>query len=159
MPVKIKKKKAVTKKTIKKSPQKPARRISRRRAESVVYFNRYIVIGTVTLLLLAFAVALSNKQVINKSVAGASIMRGMYLQTTVNLPDIKNAVSYNIYYKKSSESDFTNAVRDIPAGTKSYTISYLRKGIDYQYKIAAVNKNGSEFLFSDSAPLTDLEGM
>ena len=159
MPKKIKSKKSALKKTIIKSPKKPVRKISRRKAEPVVYFNRYIVIGTVAVLLFIFAIVLPNKQAINQSVAGVSIMRGIYVQATVNLPDIDGAVSYNIYFKKLSESDFTNAVRNIPAGTTTYTISYLKKGINYQYKIAAVGKNGSEFKFTDSALFSNIQGM
>lgn len=88
-----------------------------------------------------------------------SIAKGLYAQVTVDLPEVEGAVSYNIYYKKASENHYDHAVRNIPLNTKSYTISYLVKGADYDHKIVAVDASGKEFWFSPSRPLVNIEAM
>lgn len=76
-----------------------------------------------------------------------------YGSATVTWPAVETAKSYNIYYRKSpnnnnQDADFNYAVRNIPAGTTSYTITHLKRGWTYQYKISAVDASGKEFLWT-----------
>ncbi len=110
--------------------------------------------------MLLFAVfMIANKRTVVRSVAGVSIMRGVFAEATIPLPELDETVSYNIYYKQTTDTTFTHAVRNIPAESDSYTISYLRKGVQYQYKVAAVGPDGAEFWFSDVKPITKIEPM
>ena len=86
-------------------------------------------------------------------------MAGLFNQAVVAIPSVPNAASYNIYYGQVGEQTFTNAVRNIPTNVTNYTISDLKKGVNYQYRVAAVDKNGKEFLFSAVKPLTNLQPM
>ena len=86
-------------------------------------------------------------------------MAGLFAQARVDLPKIDGAVSYNIYYKQDSAGKYTNVAREIPAGVQSYTISYLKKGSEYRYKVAAVNASGAEFWWSEDQNLTNIEPM
>ena len=100
-----------------------------------------------------------HKQEVTQSVAGISIARGLFAQATVLIPQQDNAFSYNVYYKKRSSQEFDNAVRGIAPGVTSYTISYLKKGADYHYKISAVDASGKEFWFSEVKDLDNIEPM
>jgi len=86
-------------------------------------------------------------------------MNGLFNQATVSLPPVPNAASYNIYYRQTGEQTFTNAVRNIPLSVHNYTISDLKKGVNYEYQISAVNSDGKEIYFSDIKPITDLQSM
>lgn len=140
-----------TKKTPRKTP-KPVLAIQ------PVFFRRIVVI-TSCLVLAVVVLILTNKQEINRAVAGTSIARGLFMQSTIVLPAIPNAVSYNIYYKQSSEKDFSNAVRNISPSIHIYTISYLKKNTAYEYRVTAVDNTGKEFFFSDTEPLVNLQSM
>lgn len=94
-----------------------------------------------------------------QSVAGIQITNGLFAQTTVTLPQVDGVVSYNVYYKEKNESTYKNAVRDIPSYVSEYKISYLTKGSEYVYKVAAVDAMGAEFWFSAEKPLENLEPM
>lgn len=96
---------------------------------------------------------------LTRAVAGASIFRGMFAETTVTIPQIYGAVSYNIYYKPVSDSFFHDAARNIPSTSTSYTISYLKKNVRYVYIISAVNQSGAEFWWSGSMPVTNTSSM
>lgn len=122
-----------------------------------IFFQRIIVITT-SLVLVVAAIAFMNRQNVNSAVAGTSIMRGSYLQSTVTLPTVTNAVAYNIYYKQSGKN-FTNAVRNIPLNVHTYTISYLKKNTQYEYRIAALDATGKEFYFSNTKPLSIFTSM
>src|SRR5258708_10917514 len=120
--------------------------------QSYIGFSRTIIY--ISCLLLIFTIiGYTNHKVLTRSVEGASIVRFLYGEETVPLPRITEAVTYNIYYKQTSEPVFTNSVRSIPASITSYTISYLRKGSDYVYRISALNASGSEFWWSSTLPL------
>jgi hypothetical protein len=118
-----------------------------------------IVLVTTAFALFFVAIFVFTKPNVQQSVAGVSIAKGLFNQATVTVPQIANAKKYNIYYKQISEKTFTNAVRGIPPGITNYTISYLKKGQKYQYKIAALNANGQEFWWSQVIPLTNLQSM
>jgi len=120
---------------------------------------RRIVIVSACLVLFVGVVASVDKGAASRAVAGMSITQGLFNQATVPLPPVPNATSYNIYYRQSGEQSFSNAVRNIPPNVTSYTISYLKKGVNYEYQYSAVDKNGKEFLFSPVNPLTNLQPM
>ena len=86
-------------------------------------------------------------------------MNGLFDQATVSLPPVPNAAAYNIYYGQEGTDTFTNAVRDIPPNISQYTLSYLKKGVKYDYRVAALDQNDKEFYFSPTEPLTNLQGM
>ena len=75
------------------------------------------------------------------------------------MPVVEDAVYYNLYYKKDSESEYKNAVRAISPSVSAYTVSYLTKGSHYTYKISAVGSTGAEFWWSEEKPITDLQSM
>ncbi len=128
-------------------PRKPVQNTTR-----IIYIGFGIV-------LFVFGFVFTNRHQITKSVAGVSIMRGVFAEATVQLPRLPGAVSYNIYYRKSGDHTFTSAVRNISPETSSYIISYLRKGVSYEYQVSAENDKGSEFWFSSVEPLTPLRSM
>ena len=120
--------------------------------------DRFIIF-TSCIVLFIFTFIFMDRRSISQSVAGISIVQGLYDQATVGLPSVPGAVSYNIYYRQSSTSSFDQAVRNIPARLPAYTISYLKKGTSYQYRISALNAQGSEFWFSPTQNLVNLQPM
>lgn len=151
------------KKTTRRAPaKKTTRRTTSRASEQLLMlpfsFRRVIFITTAIALFLGVVVYF-NKSDINKAVAGMSITQGLYAQARVELPKVDGAVSYNVYFKQKSSGTYANVARDIPANLSAYTISYLKKGEAYQYKIAAVNASGAEFYWTDESDLTNIESM
>jgi len=126
--------------------------------KKTILFRRIVVIS-VCLILVAVTAILLNKQKVEQSVAGASIMNGLYMQATVTMPVIADATAYNIYYKEDKDKDFVNAVRNVSTSVRTYTISHLKKGVNYQYRFAALNSEGREFIFSETLPLTNIQSM
>jgi hypothetical protein len=94
-----------------------------------------------------------------RTLAGTGMFKSMYVQSMIKLPHITDASSYNIYYSPASNGTFPYSVRNISNTTSSYTISYLRKDISYQYKISALNKAGKEIWWSKVNPLSDVQPM
>jgi hypothetical protein len=150
------KKKTVHKKA---APIKTVKRTTPKKSTEQSLFFRRIVIISACLVLFVGIAAILNKGAASQAVAGMSIMQGLFDQATVPIPSVPNAVSYNIYYGQSGVPGFSNAVRHIPSNVTSYTISYLKKDVDYDYRIAAVDKNGKEFLFTAVDPLINLQPM
>jgi hypothetical protein len=131
-----------------------------RSAQEPMLIQRIVVITTCVVLAVVVALVVNvNKPAVGQSVAGLSIANGLFAQATIDIPQIDGAVSFNIYYKKASDNEYSNAVRNIPAGTQSYTISYLKKGTDYDHKIVAVDASGKEFWFSPSRPILEIQPM
>lgn len=121
--------------------------------------QRYIVI-TLSLLLIGTIIVFPNRHKFNQAVAGASIFNAaMFAQATVQMPHLNDAVSYNIYYRQKGDQQFTNAVRGLPPSTIQYTITFLKKGVDYQYEMTALDKSGKEYWSSTLMPLANIEGM
>lgn len=121
-------------------------------------FQRIIIITTCVVV--AFiGIILTNKSAFERTVAGTAIMKGMFVSGTVTIPTLSEAATFNIYYKEAGEKDFVNAVRGISPNTERYTISHLRKDVPYQYRFAAVDGSGREFLFSEILPLTNIQPM
>lgn len=71
-----------------------------------------------------------------------------YYQVKVKWQSVAGASYYNIYYKEKGAKNFNHAVRLLPANSVSYTIGYLRKGVVYQYNLAAVNDAKVEYWWS-----------
>lgn len=120
--------------------------------------NIIIVISSLSVAAVGLSL-LAHKHTVFQAVEGASIFRPMFAQTTVQIPQIEGARSYNIYYWVATDTTFTHAARNIPATSTSFTVEYLRKGVNYVYKISAVNQRGAEFWFSESTPITQLSSM
>lgn len=151
-----------TRSTRRSTASKSTRRTSRQAAEHVLllpFSFRRIVLVTTAIALFLGVVVLLNKDQVTKSVAGISVARGLFAQARVDLPKIEDAVSYNVYYKETSAGEYTNVAREIPATSATYTISYLKKGEEYRYKVAAVNGSGAEFFWTDDTDLTNIEPM
>lgn len=124
----------------------------------VITVQRIVIFSACIVLVLAGVISF-NKPAINQSVAGASVARGLFVQSTVDLPEVEGAVSYNIYYKKTGADRYDNAVRNVPVTADAYTISHLKKGVSYDYQIAAVDAQGEEFWFSLTKQLSNFEAM
>lgn len=159
------KKRTVKKATSKTSSKKTVRPASRKRSYSSadytgvpVFFRRFIIITPIVLFVLGLFSVLIQKPM-TQEVAGISVFRGMFGQASVDLPNIPQAVSYNVYYKPVNMDTFTNAARDIPTSATTYLISYLKKNTAYQYRISAVDSSGAEFWFSPVLPLTNIQSM
>jgi len=99
---------------------------------------RRIVIFSACVVMVVGLVATFNHGSASQAVAGASITRGLFNQATITLPSVPNATGYNIYYKQQDEPKYTNAVRNIPVSVHQYTVSYLKKGVTYQFTEAAI---------------------
>jgi hypothetical protein len=141
--------------------RKPLRSSSRRSSEHTLllpFSFRRIILFTTVFVLFILGFAILHKPQVTQSVAGVSIARGLFAQATVDLPKIDGAEAYNVYYKKVSAHEYTNAARSIPASSTTYTISYLKKGEAYEYKISAT-ANGSEFWWSTVKDLTNINPM
>lgn len=152
------KKKVTTKRTTASKTTRKTTKKTTTGGQTVLIHRIFIVSACLTLFV--GGVLLANKNTVNQSVAGASIMRGMFLQSSVSIPDnIAGATSFNIYYRKTGESEFTNAVTNLSPYVGSYTISHLKKGSTYEYKYAAVDASGKEFVFSEILPLINLKPM
>lgn len=140
------------------APKKTILQRSRSAQTPVVSYQRIVIISTCVVLAVV-AVVLFNKPAVTQSVAGVSVARGLFSETTIALPEVDGAVSYNIYYKQKNDKEYSNAVRDIPVTAAIYTISYLTKGAEYEYKVSAVDQYGAEYWWSPIYPLTDLKPM
>lgn len=144
--------------------KKATRRTTARRASSrkplqfSFNFRRFIIIGGVVAALLVVGANFNDGR-LTQSVAGVNITRPFLAESTVYWAPVEGAVSYNLYYKTESESEFTNSVSSIPANVHHYTISYLRKGVVYQYRISAVDQNGKEFWWSGTQDMPKPESM
>jgi hypothetical protein len=73
-------------------------------------------------------------------------------KATVTWDALPNTTSYNLYYKKAADANFTVAI-NIPAKYTYYTFSDLEQGVDYEYKIAGVNADNKEFVWTPVSQL------
>lgn len=120
--------------------------------QRIIIFSACVVISLV-------AVVSVTKGHFNQAVAGISIARGFFAQGAIALPPVEGATSYNIYYKQSSESTFSNTVIGIPETVRSYTVSYLKKGTTYEYKVSALDATGKEFWWSPTRSMSGIQSM
>ncbi len=141
----------------------PKSKMSTRRKSSsgnthMLLFRRVLLITTCLTLFVFLGADVSRKGV-TQSVAGISVAKGLFAQATITLPRVDGAVSYNIYYKEVTDGHYIHAVRNIPASTTTYLVSYLKKNKKYHYKISAIGTNGKEFWWSKVTLLTDTLSM
>ena len=150
----MKKKTAPKKSSAKKTVKSTAPRSSSHSTagDQVLIFRRLVVISACVVLAVG-VMGTFDRPLVRGVVEGASTVAGLDDQATVLLPTVPNAVAFNIYYRKVGSPTFDNAVRNIPANDHYYIISNLSKDVNYEYRYAAIDKNGSEFLFSDVKPL------
>jgi hypothetical protein len=153
----MKKKTAPKKSVSRKSVKRTIPRSLSTSGNQALFFRRIVIISACLVMVVGIA-ATFNRGAASQAVAGASIARGLFMQATITIPSVPNATSYNIYYKQVGEQKFNNAVRNIPANIHQYTISYLKKGVTYQYTVAAV-ANGKEVSFTPVITLTNLKSM
>src|SRR5260221_1641225 len=149
----MKKKTAPKKTTVKKTVKRTIPKSSPRSSSNQTFVFRRIIIVSACLVLAVIIGVLPYRSQVSQAVAGAQIVNGLYNQTSIQIPTVLDAKSYNIYYRQTGQQSFTNAVRNIPANVHIYTISYLKKNTPYQYRISAV-KNGKEYYFSPIQTLT-----
>lgn len=146
----------------KKSNRKTHPTTSIRGKRHVVPGLRIFFISTSVAVVVALFISF-NKPAIKQSVQGIAIVKGTYNEAMVSWQPVAGAVSYNIYYGLTTDKKFTNAVRQIPATATSYTIQYLKKNVNYTYKVSAVgldiHGNKTETWFSDSLPLIKIQSM
>src|SRR5476649_718920 len=114
------KKKVVTKKS---AVKRTAPRTSHSESANQILVFRRIVIISACLILFVGVMATFNRSSVRQAVDGMSVMAGLYNQTTIILPSVPGAVSYNIYYGQAGDQGFTNAVRNISPSIRTYTIS------------------------------------
>lgn len=130
-----------------------------------VRFNRdsnwIIYVGSCigVLLVVVLFVGFSHKRALRQTVAGISIMNGVFAQATVPLPDIPNATAFNVYYWPELHSESVNAARGVPTNISSYTVTYLSKNTKYEYRISALDPNGAEFWWSPVTDMTNITSM
>ena len=77
-----------------------------------------------------------------------------YSKAKVVKQGVLGAKVYNIYYRESGEKKFTHSVRLLPQNFNDYTITSLKKGVNYSYILSALNENGKEFWFSSLKKLS-----
>ncbi len=151
-------KKKLPTKASSKTTRRAPRKVSAGGGQTIVFHR--IVIVSACLSLFVVGIIAMNRHDVMQSVAGTSIMRGMFAEATITIPnDLKNADSYTVYYKQADEKEFTNSIRNVSPSVGTYTISHLKKGASYEYRFAAVDASGKEFMFSEIIPLTDLRPM
>lgn len=122
------------------------------------FFFKYFTLIFGVLVLVVLGYGFTQKRSLSQSVLGTSVFR-LFNQATIPLPNIPHAVSYNVYVKTASDQRFTHAARNISATATTYTITYLRKNVSYQYKVAAVGPQGGEIWFSPTLPIINLQSM
>lgn len=146
------------------APRASSRRTTRSSSSMTfvpVTVRRFFLITT-CLVLAVVAVLVFNKKPVTQSVAGVSVARGLFNQATITMPTVPGVDHYNIYFKEVSDKrdiKKVNGVR-VAKNVPTYTISYLKKGAQYEYVISAAYANtGKEFWWSDVKPLTNLQSM
>jgi hypothetical protein len=143
-------KKTAQKSTAHKSVTKPVRKST----QSAHPQLKKLLLILAAVLLILFVLP-STKPTMANLLAQSGLFKGSAL---VTWPKVEGAVSYNIYYKRVGSrtgDNYTHAVRSIPANMTSYTITGLKRGKTYEYKISAVDASGKEFLWSTFEPTSE----
>ncbi len=68
-----------------------------------------------------------------------------YHQAAVSWWGVADARSYNIYFRDPQSPTYSYAVPDLPSTSRRYTLRYLRPGVAYLYRVAAVKWDGKEY--------------
>lgn len=66
---------------------------------------------------------------------------------------VPGARFYNVYYKETADKKFTHAVRKLPWNSTGITISSLKNGVTYWYRVSALNDEEKEFWWSPARKL------
>lgn len=133
---------------MKKNVRKLKRRSVKKRTISGPSFSLSRLVIITACILLVVTTLVMNRRSLPQTVLGASIVKPLYTQAHVSWSPTPGAVSYNIYYKPQTETTFIHAVRHLPADSTAYTITFLKKGVTYDYKISAADASGKEFWWS-----------
>ena len=139
---------------LKSGMKKKVKKAAQKTKKVPILYRKIIYIGFLVVIVFGFLVVF-NRPAMRQAVEGASITRSLYQQSIVALPSISGAVAYNIYYKSTADKSFIHSVRKIPATVRFYTISYLKRGVSYEYQISAVNSGGREFWLSPIGKITN----
>lgn len=120
----------------------PRRKVKSRRIKSRNKhpFKLFFIFVFVAVGLLSFAQFNSKGK---PSVLG--VATSAYISKNIAWNSVPGAVGYNIYFKTDKEGRYTNAVRNLPASYRNYTINYLLKSKKYQYEVKAYEFSGKEF--------------
>lgn len=133
-------------------------RIARSKVPGTITFQRIIIYAVAVALFLGLT-AYTFRRPLTSSVAGLTIARSLFNQGTVSWESVSGAKAYNLYYKTQADADFTNSVIGVSPEYNYYTISYLRKGVDYDFRVSAIDASGKEFWWSGTNQITSLEPM
>lgn len=155
---KVTARKVVSRRRVKTSSRSTSSRATVVSFYPVVTVRRFIVVGGLAALFLVLFV-FPQRQAVIQSVAGASIARPLFAEGTVSWSPVNGAQTYNVYYRKAGEATFEHAVRQVPNNSTSYTISYLRKGVKYEYRVSAADSKGEEFWWSDIQTIMQIAPM
>jgi len=135
----------------KNSAHKSASKSVHRSAKTANPHLKKLLLILATVLLILFTLP-PTKQSMAYMLAQTGLFKG---SAVVTWPKVEGAAYYNIYYKRVGSrtgDNYAYAVRNIPADATSYTITGLKRGKTYEYKISAVNASGKEFLWSTFEP-------
>ena len=138
--------------------KKSAKKVPQKTKKIQIPYIKIIYISLSLILVFGF-LFIFDRPVMRQAVQGMSIVRSLYVQSSVALPSVNGAVAYNVYYKSATDKTFTHSVRKIPATIRFYAISYLKRGESYEYQISAVNYQGREFWFSPVEKVTNVTPM
>ncbi len=82
-----------------------------------------------------------------------------FSKATVTIPQVASAAYYNLYYKSQNDKSFINGAGSIPNTAKSYPITYLKKGVGYQYYITAIDAQGIQTQITPIKWIQNFQGM
>lgn len=119
-------------------------RTQRRKGFLITHFQLLVIVVLVIVGALIFVTKFSYGRPNVLGVATSS-----YRSSIVYWNGVPGAAGYNIYYKESSDKGWTNAVRDLPRTSTSYTIEYLSEKKGYQYIVKAYDNLKKEFWVSE----------
>ena len=66
---------------------------------------------------------------------------------------VYGAKCYNIYYRRTTQTNWTHSVKCVPNNMWQYTIHCLKQGVSYVYAVAALNYAGKEISWTPITPL------
>ncbi len=91
--------------------------------------------------------------------AEASVLGILLSKATISMPNVLQATSYNVYFKEVSSKTFNHASRNISITDKKHKIYFLKKNVQYKYKISAVDASGKEFWWSPVRLMINIQRM
>lgn len=93
---------------------------------------------------------------VSASLVSAATMAA-YSKAVTKWNPTAGASSYNIYFKEAKAKSYNHAVVQLPSSSTSYTVSYLKRGVTYKYKVSAVDWSGKEFWWSNEKWMTNYQ--